>query len=296
MLRRTIFRFITINSLLISAILFHITATLAATNCDNYPVTICNVPNIPTPFTVQDDNTMATGQIGEPRLVNPLDVTPLNSLWITWKPQHTGVYVADTSKGSTTVFSTIDTELAVYRQTGTTFAGLIKLGSNNDWIQFAPATEAIQDFSNCFPEAPLPPGENSNKSCVKFTAYQGLTYVFQIDSSGNTATGNLYLHLALTATIPTAANASISGRVVNEGGRGVSRAIISLTDSNGNIRTTMTNPFGYYRFADIESGQNYTLVANRKGYQFENNPRVINVSDNVEGENFVGSNPFLKRE
>jgi hypothetical protein len=294
MLIHNYLRYFAIGSILISAIFFHITTTFAATNCDNYPVTICNVPNIPTPFTVQDDNTMATAQVGEPRLVNPLDVTPLNTLWITWKPQITGLYEADTSKGSASVFSTVDTELAVYRQTGTTFAGLIKLGSNDSWSQFAPA---IQDFSNCFPQAPLPPGESSNKSCVKFIAYQGLTYVFQIDSSGNTATGNLYLHLALiNALTPTAANASISGRVTNDSGRGVSRAMVTLTDADGNIRAATVNQFGYYRFTEVESGQNYILQVQRKGYQFQNNPRVLNVNEDLTDEDFVGVNPFIKRE
>jgi hypothetical protein len=294
MLIRNYLRYIAIGSIFISAILFHTTTTFAATNCDNYPVTICNVPNIPTPFTVQDDNTMATAQVGEPRLVNPLDVTPLNTLWITWKPQITGLYAADTSKGSAAVFSTVDTELAVYRQTGTTFAGLIKLGSNDSWSQFAPA---IQDFSNCFPQAPLPPGESSNKSCVKFIAYQGLTYVFQIDSAGNTATGNLYLHLALiNALTPTAANVSIGGRVTNNFGRGVSRTLVTLTDINGNTRTATTNQFGYYRFTEVESGQNYILEAQRKGYQFENNPRVLNVNEDLTGEDFIGANPFIQRE
>jgi hypothetical protein len=294
MLIRKYLRYIAIGSILISAILFHTTATFAATNCDNYPVSICNVPNIPTPFTVQDDNTMATAQVGEPRLVNPLDVTPLNTLWITWKPQITGLYEADTSKGSAAVFSTVDTELAVYRQTGTTFAGLIKLGSNDSWSQFAPA---IQDFSNCFPEAPLPLGESSNKSCVKFIAYQGITYVFQIDSAASTATGNLYLHLALINPLtPTASNASISGRVTNEYGRGISRAAVTLTDANGIDRIATTNPFGYYRFVEVETGQNYVLQIKKKGYRFQNNPRVLNVNEDLAGEDFIPLSAIYPKE
>jgi Carboxypeptidase regulatory-like domain len=293
---RNYLRYFAIGSILISAILFHTTTTFAATNCDNYPVAICNVPNIPTPFTVQDDNTMATAQVSEPRLVYPLDVTPLNTLWITWKPQITGLYAADTSRGTATVFSPVDTELAVYRQTGTTFAGLIKLGSNDSWLQFEPV---IQDFSNCFPQVPLPTGESSNKSCVKFIAYQGLTYVFQIDSSGNTPTGLVYLHLALINPLtPTASNASISGRVTNDSGRGISRSIVTLTDANGNERTATTNPFGYYRFVDVESGQNYVLQVKRKGYRFQNNPRVLNVNEDLTGEDFIpiSVSSFKQRE
>ncbi len=54
---------------------------------------------------------------------------------------------------------------------------------------------------------------------------------------------------------PSAAPVSIGGRVFNQSGRGVSRALISLTDEHGNNRYAMTNPFGYYRFADISAGE-----------------------------------------
>jgi hypothetical protein len=132
---------------------------------------------------------------------------------------------------------------------------------------------------------------------MQFTVVAGTTYHFQMDHLDNPQTIPATLfNLNLRYFVITAASVSISGRVTNESGRGVSRTTVSLTDLSGNPRTAITNPFGYYRFTDIETGQIYTLEARRKGYQFENNPRLINISDNLEGEDFVTSNSLLKQE
>ena len=85
---------------------------------------------------------------------------------------------------------------------------------------------------------------------------------------------------------PTAASVSISGRVSN-GKRGVSRAIVHITDQNGNITTTRTNQFGYYRFTDVEVGQ--TLIVNvfHKRYQFDT--QVVSVNEELTNLNFTGN-------
>ena len=67
---------------------------------------------------------------------------------------------------------------------------------------------------------------------------------------------------------PTAASATISGRVLISAGRGLSGANVRLTDQNGNIKTVRTNSFGYYRFEDIEVGQTYIIGVSSKRYQF----------------------------
>lgn len=81
---------------------------------------------------------------------------------------------------------------------------------------------------------------------------------------------------------PTAASASISGRVSSSGkGRGVSRAIVHLTDQNGNIRTARTNQFGYFRFDDLEVGQTVILNTFHKQYQFDT--QVLTLNDSITG-------------
>ncbi|MCY7347464.1 MAG: carboxypeptidase-like regulatory domain-containing protein, partial [Pyrinomonadaceae bacterium] len=56
---------------------------------------------------------------------------------------------------------------------------------------------------------------------------------------------------------PTAAQVSISGRVFSGKGAGIIRRVrISLMDTSTGIeRTTQTNPFGFYRFDELEIGR-----------------------------------------
>ena len=82
---------------------------------------------------------------------------------------------------------------------------------------------------------------------------------------------------------PTAA-ATISGKVLQSNGRGIPRAIVSSTDSSGNIKIARTNLFGNFRFTNVEIGQTYIFEVSAKGYLFA--PQVVNVQDNISGLNF----------
>ncbi len=69
---------------------------------------------------------------------------------------------------------------------------------------------------------------------------------------------------------PTAGDGSISGRVVNLNGKGISRTRIFLTDTNtGETYTINTNPFGYFRINDLAVGNFYIMSTFRKGYTFD---------------------------
>jgi len=92
---------------------------------------------------------------------------------------------------------------------------------------------------------------------------------------------------SLDFAIVTAAQASISGRVVGLEGRGIAGIKIILTDSAGNSRTATTNSFGMYNFDEIEVGGTYVVNAAHKRYQFQNPTQVLSVSENVSGLNFV---------
>ncbi len=94
--------------------------------------------------------------------------------------------------------------------------------------------------------------------------------------------GAFYIFKTLTA--PTAANVSISGRVLTVNGLGIPHSIVNFTDADGNIRTARTNQFGYFRFDDVEVGQTYIFQVSAKGYLFA--PQVINVGDSISGLNF----------
>jgi len=84
---------------------------------------------------------------------------------------------------------------------------------------------------------------------------------------------------------PTAANVSISGRVMTADGRGLSRASVILTDMNGNSRTATTSVFGYFRFDEVMVGETYILTAVSKGYVFQQ--QTISVLDEMSGLDFI---------
>ncbi len=101
----------------------------------------------------------------------------------------------------------------------------------------------------------------------------------------NVAYNNAAGTVTLTVMAPTAANVGVSGRVLNQDGRGVSGARVTLTDSGGNVVYAMTSSFGYFRFVNVAAGQTYVIAVTAKQYQFT--PRVINVADELTGVDFI---------
>ncbi len=75
---------------------------------------------------------------------------------------------------------------------------------------------------------------------------------------------------------------------VDTAGRGIGRALLTLTDMNGVSRTTMSNTFGYYSFVTASAGQSYVLTVESGRYTFTENPRFINAQSDVTGVDFIG--------
>lgn len=84
---------------------------------------------------------------------------------------------------------------------------------------------------------------------------------------------------------PTAASVSVSGRVMNVSGIGVTNATVVCSDAGGNPRTARTNGFGYYRIDDIQVGETYIFHVNSKQYSFPS--RVVTVTDELADFDFV---------
>jgi hypothetical protein len=84
---------------------------------------------------------------------------------------------------------------------------------------------------------------------------------------------------------PTAASVSVSGRVLISKDYGLESARVTLTDSQGNSRTIVTSPFGYYRFDDVSVGETYVLSISAKRGQF--NPQIVNVTEEINELNFL---------
>jgi hypothetical protein len=96
------------------------------------------------------------------------------------------------------------------------------------------------------------------------------------------SSGNFTIGIA-----PSAATASITGKVLTSTGRGVSRARVVITDLNGAVRYATTNSFGNYRFDNLESGQNYVLSVSSKRYQFATASQTIFVGEDLTGVDFT---------
>jgi len=103
---------------------------------------------------------------------------------------------------------------------------------------------------------------------------------------------NAYLFLVAPAAA-TAATVSVSGRVMTSDGRGIRNVVIRLTDSQGNLRTAISNSFGYYRFNDVEAGATYILTATGKRFSFSQPSQVLNVNDETDEVNFI-ANPIKR--
>jgi subtilisin-like proprotein convertase family protein len=88
--------------------------------------------------------------------------------------------------------------------------------------------------------------------------------------------------LGIEVFAPTAANASITGKVVTPSGRGISRATVKLiATSNSQIYRATTNSFGNFRLSEIPVGDTYILSVEHKSYRFEN--RTITLQEDLEG-------------
>jgi parallel beta-helix repeat protein len=87
---------------------------------------------------------------------------------------------------------------------------------------------------------------------------------------------------------PTAASVTVSGRVLAADGRGISKAFVTMVDINGNTRTTLTTPFGYYRFFDVPAGEVYIFTVSHKLHQFAPASQTLTINADEENLNFIG--------
>ena len=108
-----------------------------------------------------------------------------------------------------------------------------------------------------------------------------------VQSSGGTLNvrGGFWTpHLLAT----TAAGVSISGRIRTATGAGIQNVALTLTNaSTGEIRTSRSTSFGYYRFVDIPVGQVYVLTVTARRYSFDPSSRVLIIHDELNDEDFV---------
>jgi hypothetical protein len=63
--------------------------------------------------------------------------------------------------------------------------------------------------------------------------------------------------------------------------------MVTLTDQSGNLRSAITNSFGYYRFEDVAARQAVVLTVRAKRYEFPQPTFVLQVNEDLSEMNYT---------
>lgn len=94
---------------------------------------------------------------------------------------------------------------------------------------------------------------------------------------------------SLNIFVPTAATATVGGRVTSVSGQGISRAIVTLTDAAGVQRAAYANSFGNYGFSDVPAGAIYVVSVRFRDYSFPVASYVVSVQNDENSVDFVAA-------
>ncbi len=87
---------------------------------------------------------------------------------------------------------------------------------------------------------------------------------------------------------PTGASSSIQGRATVNGKRGVSRAQVTLTNTNtGQTIVGYTNQLGYFNFQDLPVGDVYAISIGHKRYTFPISSQTFQLLDDSQSVEFI---------
>jgi serine protease AprX len=90
----------------------------------------------------------------------------------------------------------------------------------------------------------------------------------------------------ISVLAPTAANVSVSGRVVDAHGVGVRGAVITITHGSGTEFRAQSNNFGNFTIQDVPAGRSYVVTASHRKFIFNPASLAISVDDDVAGLEF----------
>lgn len=86
---------------------------------------------------------------------------------------------------------------------------------------------------------------------------------------------------------PTAAQVSVSGRVMTATGQGIRGVIMTLTAMDGSTQNAISSSFGHYRFDHILAGETYILSVSSKRFTFSLPSIVVSVLDEITDLDFI---------
>ncbi|MEO8072882.1 MAG: carboxypeptidase-like regulatory domain-containing protein [Acidobacteriota bacterium] len=93
-----------------------------------------------------------------------------------------------------------------------------------------------------------------------------------------------------TPLAPTAASATVVGRVITQTGRGIINVQITMMDTQGNQRRAISRAFGYFRFNEVTAGETYIFTVKAKRYGFMPDSQVLSINGDVADLVFISDN------
>ena len=105
---------------------------------------------------------------------------------------------------------------------------------------------------------------------------------YDVSSTDKMVYGDVDIRRSLSTT---SALVSLSGQVLNSSGTGLAGATVTLANSDGVVRSTMTSPFGYYVFDQVSTNETYVITASAKRNRFT--PQVIFLQGEINDVNFT---------
>ena len=140
----------------------------------------------------------------------------------------------------------------------------------------------------------LPPGLNLTTTpvaggTVSVSGTPTMSGIYNFTVTGTDGVNSTTTYYTITILAPTAAGTMVGGRVTEANGRGIFRALVTMTDAQGNQQQAFTNQQGYYQFEDVTSGQVYVFTAMHRRYMFDQPNQVQFVGEEQDGINFVGT-------
>lgn len=134
-------------------------------------------------------------------------------------------------------------------------------------------------------------GTESGYNLYRFTgATAAAVTPFTLNTGANTISTNgvsSFSDWAVGNLAPTAADASVAGRVVSASGRGVANASVTFTDSQGEVYTTMTNQIGRFFIDGLPLNETFVVTVSAKRFRFA--PQVLTLNSDLTGVSFTAA-------
>ncbi|MEO7674179.1 MAG: carboxypeptidase-like regulatory domain-containing protein [Pyrinomonadaceae bacterium] len=177
-----------------------------------------------------------------------------------------------TVTSSPSPFAVVDVAISASNANGAT--------TTQDIFPTATFIRVCEDVPNGFTSIPRP--ENSGGGASQFS--QGSCLIAELGPGNNSLK---FINLASGG--PTAADGSISGRVVDAFGDSVAKATVTLVNAaTGETNAVRTDSFGHYVIRDLAAGGLYFLRVSHKRFVFTET-RTVTLNDNLADIDFVAN-------